>query len=82
MTGLELRYWAVAWGFNHQEAAEAIGIGRSTFCKYLKEVAVPENVRLATMGYDAEKMSLIETKYTLLKRKYDAIEKIVTGKYP
>lgn len=77
MTGLELRHWAHSWGFTHTDAADAIGIGRSSFCKYLKSMDVPENVRLATMGYNAEKKVQIDCKYKLLKRKYDRIKEIV-----
>ena len=81
MTGLELRHWAVSWGFNYTEAAESLGIGRSTMFKYMKAIKVPENIRLATIGYDAEKKLIIEDKYKVAKRKLDLIKKTLEGDY-
>ncbi len=77
MTGLELRQWAISWGFTATEAAEALGIGRSSYFKWLKTMTIPENVRLACVGYDAVNKTQIYDKYKLLKRKYDRIEKII-----
>jgi len=80
MTGLELRHWGISWGFTHKDAADALGIGRSSYCKYLLLLKIPENVRLATIGYDAEKKLQIDDKYKLLKRKYDLIAEIINGR--
>jgi len=52
MTGLELRHWAHSWDFTHGEAATALGIGRSSFCKYIKQLRVPEFVRLAVARHE------------------------------
>jgi len=81
MTGLELRHWAISWGFDYGEASEAIGIGRSTFFKYMKALSVPENIRLATIGHDAEKKVIIDDKYKIARRKLDIIKKTIEGDY-
>jgi len=77
MTGLELRHWARSWNFTHSDAAEALGIGRSSFCKYLLMQKIPEVVRLASIGHDSEKAVVIDDKYKLLKRRYERIESII-----
>ena len=76
MTGLELRHWAHSWDFTHGEAATALGIGRSSFCKYIKQLRVPEFVRLACMGHDHEKKVTIETEWRALKRDIEEIARI------
>ena len=77
MGGVELRHWGRSWGFTHTEAAKALGIGRSSYCNYIARVRVPDNVRLATIGYDATQQSRIDNKYKLLKSKFDRITLIM-----
>ena len=54
MTGKQLEQWAVEHNFTWQEAADALGIGRTSFWKYIKMDEIPRVVHLAIKGYEFE----------------------------
>lgn len=54
MTAGDLRAWQARHGYTYNTAAEALGMGRTTFAEYLKrEGALPRWLALACAAIDA-----------------------------
>lgn len=54
MTASELRAWQARHGYTYNTAAEALGMGRTTFAEYLKrEGQLPRWLALACAAIDA-----------------------------
>ena len=54
MTANDLRAWQVRHGYTYNTAAEALGMGRTTFAEYLKrEGQLPRWLALACAAIDA-----------------------------
>lgn len=54
-SGLDLELWRAAWDYTAADAADAIGIGRSTYFRYIKYDKLPKSVYLAVIGHNTQK---------------------------
>ena len=81
MTGKDLRAWAKGRDLTHTNAAIALGIGRTTFCSYIKResIYVPRTVRLASIGWDHDSKDVWSVQFTKAKGKLVTIGKILRG---